>query len=287
MVVLMLLFMLPRLEGCENMKKGFAVLLCLFLLLVLVPKAVTNPDDSTYDPMADVNRDGIVDIHDLNRLGEAYGSSLVLPSEPSKTVVTVLSFDKEPPEVENARVAIIDPEVYKEAVDVKYTNSSGIVTFDLTPNMNYTAIAWSDSAYNYANFTTNSLNEASVMILLGEPSLPPIRSLPKEWIVVTVIDNETGSVFFTAEFCLVAYQMDHVEFDYPPPYTHFVYNYTNKGVFGYIGVMVIPPDWQFNEPHSLWALVHFHSVWGYIGCYGSYSPDANGCANVIVYVDLP
>jgi len=258
----------------------------LILALAFTQLAVTTSNNS-YDIMADINRDGIVDANDLARLGNAYGSSLILASEPNKTVVTVLSFDKEPPRVENSRVAIIDPEVFgfeSTTVDVDYTNSSGRVAFGLSSDKNYTAIAWSGSAYNYANFTTNSLGEASLLILLGEPSLPPIHSLPPGWIVVTVQNNETGSVIFDREFVIIVNQ---IEFD-PPS---FVSTSTGKGVFDetapYLGVVVIPPDWQFNEPHSDWGLVHYHATHGYIGCHGIYSPDENGCANVIVYVTPP
>jgi len=55
----------------------------------------------------------------------------------------------------------MNPEYYYQAVQVEYTNSAGIANFTLNPNSNYTAIAWSKTTYNHANFTTNSLGEAS------------------------------------------------------------------------------------------------------------------------------
>jgi len=254
-------------------------------LFVFVSFAVAEDNIGPYERIADVNKDGTIDILDLVEVGQAYGSNLTISSEPNKTVVTVLSFDKEPSEVENATVAIFDPELYRVAIDVQYTNSSGIATFELGSDKNYTAIAWYDLAYNYANFTTNSLGESSMLILLGEPSTPPIRSLPSGWIVVTVQNNETGSIVFDYGFVILVH---HIEVE---PGKGFFSTSMNKGVFvetePYLGVLVIPPDWQFNEPYSQWGLLHVHWSEGYIGCYGVYSPDENGCANVVLHVNPP
>jgi len=255
----------------------------LILVLVFTQLAVTTSNDS-YDIMADVNRDRIVDVNDLARLGNAYGSSLVLPSEPNKTVVTVLSFDKESPEVETATVAIVNPSTLDNQVDnpinVKHTNPSGIAAFELDSNENYTAIAWYGSAYNYANFTTNSLGEASTLIVLGEQSLPPIRALPQEWVVVTILENETGTIVSPGiDFALLIYR---IEFSGGSFVSEHVYNLFNKR-----GVVLIPPSWSFNKPYSRWGLVLMDAcgvIWE--DC-SVYSPDENGCANVIVYVTPP
>lgn len=258
------------------MKKIKLYLAGLIVVLVFTQIAVTSSEVSSFDYMADVNRDGIVDIHDLERLGEAYGSSLALPSETNKTVVAVLSFDKQPPEVENARVAIIDPEVFSpffgDAVAVQYTNSSGITTFDLGSNRNYTAVAWRGSAYNYANFTTNLLGEASILIMLGEPSLPPTRALPQGWVIVTFLDNETGSVIFE-EFMIKAYRL---WYSFPEGWLSEAI--TTLHTYG--GVIVLSPELPLNEPYSGYGL-RFRRADGLRGS-TTYSPDENGCANVVL-----
>jgi len=265
------------------MKKHIICLVGLIAILVSTQVALTTSDLSSYDLMADFNRDRIVDADDLARLCNAYGSSLVLPSEPNKTVVTVLSFDKDPPEVENATVAIIDTGVFTEwfgdAVDVKYTNSSGIATFELDCNNNYTTIAWSTSAYNYANFTTNSYGEASVLILLGEPSLPPIRELPKGWIVITLVNNETGILHFKGAMAVEQI----VRFD------EAEHSFISENVAWLItdgGVIVVPPDKPCNEPHSTWGLWLIYPTGEFVG-FSVYSPNENRSANVIFLVTPP
>ena len=267
------------------MKKIELSLVGLIVVLVFTQIVVTSSDVSSYDFMADVNRDGIVDVNDLAELGEAYGSSLVLPSELGKTVMTVLSFDKQPPEVENARVAIVDPNALdnqrNNPINVTCTNSSGIATFELSSNKNYTAIAWSGSAYNYANFTTNSLGEASVLVLLDEPSLPPIRSLPQGWIVVTFIDNETGSLSEPGTLGILI--VDYLNYSIMGGWATGGHAYQEKR---YGAIYVIPPENPANKPHSTYGLYVIHMIEDpdLIG-YSVYSPDENGCANVIVYVN--
>jgi len=266
------------------MKKHIICLVGLIAILVSTQVALTTSDLSSYDLMADFNRDRIVDAEDLARLCNAYGSRLVLPSEPNKTVVTVLSFDKDPPEVENARVAIVDPNTLDNQVNnpinVKHANSSGIATFELDSSKNYTAIAWSGSAYNYNNFTTNSLGEASVLILLGEPSLPPIRALLQGWVVVTVLENETGTIVSPGiDFALLIYRIEFCGDSFVSEYDYHVFN---KG-----GIVVIPPNLLFSKPYSRWGLVLMDQtgvIWK--GC-SVYSPDEEGCANVILYVTPP
>ena len=261
------------------MKKIGLCLVGLILALAFTQIVETSFYASSYDFMADVNRDNVVDVNDLARLGKAYGSSLVLPSIPNKTVVTVLSFDKEPPEVENARVAIVDPETldnqYDNPINVTYTNSSGIATFDLGPDQNYTALTWSGSAYNYANLTTNSLGEASVLILLAEPSLPPVRVLPRGWVVVTVINNQTGSLY--VGLCILV--VDNIEYN-PAENCYARTEVVARACYG--GVVVLPPAYPVNNPHSKYGLL-FVDQWGYRNC-TVYSPDVNGCTNVVLLV---
>jgi len=260
------------------MKKSRLCLAGLILALASIQIVETSFDASSYDLMADVNRDRVVDVNDLSRLGKAYGSSLVLPSITNKMVATVLSFDKEPPEVENARVAIIDPEVYKDAVDVAHTNSSGIATFDLSSNKNYTAIAWSGSAYNYANFTTNSLGEASVVVLLGEPSIPQTHELPEGWVVVSILDNDTGLPWIPAfnQGVLVTYSLTY---NSTGDWSGEEYSYE----FLSIGMYVLPvSSLHLHEPLSKWGI----GIWDSVGIHwGScvYSPNEDGCANIVVY----
>jgi len=258
--------------------------LCLIGLILVGSSfqiAASSSNPSSYDVMADVNRDRIVDVNDLSRLGKAYGSNLVLPSEAGKAVVTVLSFGKEPPEIENARVAAVDPELlhnqWENPINVTCTNSSGIATFDLSPNKNYTAIAWSASAYSYANFTTNSLGEASVMILLAEPSMLPVHALPEGWVVVTLLNNETNSLYFEEMRCAPQ---------------EIIFNQTSRRFYSEPivgglaingGVFVIPLDKSLNKPYSKMGLWIFN-VYGTTRGSPTYSPDEDGCANVVVYV---
>lgn len=263
------------------MKKRIPFSVVTILVLVFAQIAITSSDLSSYDVMADVNRDRIVDAEDLARLGNAYGSSLVLPSEPAKTVVTVLSFDRVPPEVENARVAIIDPEMLCDAENVTYTDSSGIATFELSPSKNYTAIAWSGSAYNYANFTTDSFSEASVPISLGEPSLPPIRSLPQGWIVVTILDNETRLPYYDPNL-MGYFRVDRLECTWPVGDIWSWENIFDTFISG--GVYVLPINFSnLHEPCSARGITFWDSTTGRPVSSGVYSPNEHGCANVILY----
>lgn len=253
----------------------------LFLVMSFV---VAENGIGPYDLMADVNRDGTVDILDLTQVGQAYGSNLTLAHEVNRTVVTVLSFDRNPPEVENARVAIFDPETflsyYGDAAAVNYTNSLGIATFDLDADKNYIAIAWSGSAYNYANFTTNSFGEACVLILLGELSLPPIRALPKGWVTVTLLDNETHELQFKGEYLL---SVDYITgYEMVEGERRFILERIAL-LWSEGGILALPPDLQLNGPHSKWGLVLWYGD-GTIVSLGTYSPDEIGCANVVLYV---
>jgi len=231
----------------------------------------------------DLNRDGTVDILDLTQVGQAYGSNLTLAQETNKTVVTVLSFDKSPPEVENARVAIVDPTTIDDQNDnpipVGFTNSSGIVVFRLGPNKNYTAVAWGETNYNYANFTTNSLGEASILIILGEPT-NPIKYLPSGWVMITLLDNETGQI--NHELLGIIVQ----EFAWNLTGHTWYWIATRDGFTGTFGVVLLRTWCLVNKPHSNMGI---YVIDPYGNDRGScvYSPDENGCANVILYVTPP
>lgn len=177
-------------QGDGNMNKIVVVILCLSLVVVLVPIAITNPDISTYDPMADVNRDGIVDVNDLSRLGQAYGSTGLAYQE-NKTVITV--FNETGP-IENARVAVFSIAGYEDVGEnpknISYTDSFGIADFTLDANANYTVIVWSGADYNYADFTTNLVGEASVSILIGKGT----KHLPTCWVTVSIINRTSGAL---------------------------------------------------------------------------------------------
>ena len=262
--------------------KNLVALLCLFLLLVLVPRAVMNPDASNYDPMSDVNRDKTIDVHDLSRLGKAYGSTQTIPTQPGKTTIYVYQLETDPPQVEDARVAIIDPNYgYPgyQASHVEYTDSLGLASFTLTPNKNCTAIAWSETTYNYANFTTNSLGEASVAIRLGHPHLPP------DWVTVTLVNKSSGELW--QEPVAIASVGELV-------YTHssdlgWVFAVVFINVFSagpFNGIFVIGPWGVLPNPINEPSKSYFVSVENPYGALArpAYTPDENGNANVIVYV---
>jgi len=162
----------------------------LFLVMSLV---VAEDSIGPYNPIADVNKDGVVDILDLVEVGQAYGSNYTLAHQTNKTTITVLSFENNNFSfVENALVAVFPGGGEGQW---KCTNSSGTVAFDLSVNASYVAIAWDDtrSSYNYADFTTDSSGEASVVIWLSYyPESSPIRSIPKGWIVMTFLNSTTG-----------------------------------------------------------------------------------------------
>lgn len=251
----------------DKMNKIIGVLVSVLLVSVLLPIATTSPDISTYDPLADVNRDRVVDVDDLYRVGQAYGSSQTLPFQQNKTVVYVYQLESDPPEVEGARVAIIDPAVCGDAVNVSYTDSSGIASFTLNSNSNYTAIAWSNTTYNYANFTTNEYGEASVIIKIGFPDLP------HDWVVNQIVDSSSGT--------LVQGTLDIYWFRLVLNPTggwdvlHTSFGSTDLGVF------VCDPLWGVNETGH-WVAFVFDSM-GYLTETG-FSPDENGTANVVIYI---
>jgi len=163
----------------------------LFLVMSLV---VAEDGIGPYNPIADVNKDGIVDILDLVEVGQAYGSNCTSMHQANKATVTVLSYENNDFSfAENALVAILGGES-----PWKYTNSSGTAAFDLSANGTYVAVAWSEdkSRYNYANFTTDSLGEAAVTIWLSQyPLSSPIRSMPRGWIVLLFFDNNTDQPY--------------------------------------------------------------------------------------------
>jgi len=180
--------------GEKRMLRKFVALglVGLFLAMTLV---VAQDSIGPYNPIADVNKDGVVDILDLVEVGQAYGSNYTLAHQTNKTTITVLSFENNTFSfVENALVAVF-PQTDHMNGQWKNTNSSGMVAFDLNANSSYIAITWDNnrSSYNYANFTTNSSAEASVIIWLSYYlQSSPIRSIPRGWVVMTFLDNRTG-----------------------------------------------------------------------------------------------
>jgi hypothetical protein len=178
----------------------------LFLAMTLV---IAEDSIGPYNPIADVNKDGVVDILDLVEVGQAYGSNYTLMHQANKTTVTVLSFENNNYSyIENALVAVF-PQGGEGQWN--YTDSYGIVAFGLIANSSYVAIAWDStrSNYNYANFTTNSFGEALVTIWLGYyPSSSPIRSIPRGWFVITFLDNTTGKPYMESGYYVNARFLD-------------------------------------------------------------------------------
>ena len=255
------------------MKRAFAILLCLVLLLVLVPRALTNPDGSTYDPMSDVNRDKTIDAYDLNRLGKAYGSTQTIPTQPGKTTIYVYQLETDPPQIENARVAVFNasnPYPYAiKVVQVSYTNSLGIASFPLNPNTDYTTIVWSRTTYNYANFTTNEAGEASVSLQMCFPRLPP------NWVVITV-KNLTSNELYEDWVSIILCQLLYIE-------STGKWEIQEDGIYilGEIsGIGICAYDWGIIAP-SHWVALADH--YGYLAEAG-YTADENGNANVVIYV---
>jgi len=185
---------------CLGEESMFRRLVALGLVGLFIVMSFVMAEDSIgpYNPIADVNRDGKVDILDLVEVGQAYGSNYTLMHQTNKTTVTVLSYENNNfAFVENALVAVF-PQGGSKDGKWNYTDSSGTITFDLNANSTYIAIGWNNDreSYNYANFTTDSSGEALVVIWLTYyPESSLIRSIPKSWIVITLLDNRTGKPY--------------------------------------------------------------------------------------------
>lgn len=169
-------------------------LVCLFLAFSFV---VAEDNIGSYNPNADVNRDGKVDILDLVEVGQAYGSNYTSLIEPNMTTVLVLSYgnNSQVVPVANAIVSVL----MNRGPHWKCANSTGIVTFDLSPNSSYYIMAWSPdyTEYNYANVTTNSQGEAFTIIWLSYLVSPnnspyPIQASPKGKAVVVIVDRNSS-----------------------------------------------------------------------------------------------
>jgi len=252
-----------------------SVALGLVFLFLAVSSTAENSIGS-YNPIADVNRDGTIDILDLVEVGQAYGSNLTLPTQSNHTVVYVYQLETTPSEVENARVAIIDPEHSYQAVQVNYTNSCGIVNFTLNPNSNYTAIAWSNTTYNYANFTTNEFGEASVAIQLGYPHLPP------NWVTITLINRTSGALWSVEVIVAIVeelvYNLTARVFEPKDGCSIFTHNFKGVLIVGpwYPTVPVTEPGKSYSVLVGAVVFPEATSV---------YTPDENGTANVVTYVE--
>jgi hypothetical protein len=244
----------------------------LFLAMSLV---VAQGNIGLYDRAADINGDGIVDIMDLTQVGQAYGSNYTLRSEANRTVVTVLSFDKDPPEVEGARVAVFVNEPPRlNSLDARYTNSSGIAVFELSPNTSYMAVGWNGSSYNYVDFHTDLFGEASVMILLGEPANPSIRKLPANYIFVTVLNRTTGLFHYVSGYANVI--VERLWYTYPEGWQTYV--------FGDLPLTL--PVFRFRDNQLVGNTGHGIIVRCQGQAIGSstFQTDDDASANVIVYV---
>jgi hypothetical protein len=261
------------------MKKSMAIALSLFMVLVLVPMPTTCLDNPSYDPMADVNRDGLVDVSDLQRIGHAYGSTGLI-HETGKTVIAVWN---ETSPIENVRLAIVgspwaNPEGIR-VLQVAHTDSSGIADFDLNVNTDYVCLAWSGSRYCYANFTTDEYSEASVRMLLDADR----KSLPYRWLVFTIVNKTTGD--------LVNQSSIDVLYMWSFRYDSASYGLVDDGYFSAalineIGVCIgWGIDWAGYNLTGRSVVVVAATIYGIWLQPGScFMTDENGNANVVVYV---
>jgi len=259
------------------MNKVIKVLACLFLVLVLLPEALTNPDISKYGPIADVNRDGIVDANDLSRLGQAYGSTGLVYEE-NKTVVT--AFNETSP-LEDVRIAIFSDGGAPDQIG--YTDSSGITDFTVSPNTDYTAIACSQANYNYENFATNSFGEASVGILLDNET----KRLPHNNIIIILV-NRTSGALWLGTVLVKAHKISRVDYyDHPADEFHFVEKMPDRwNIAGpSSGIWRIATAYirELHDPQSVLGLTCWRS--GDIAGFSVFTPDESGSANVVIYID--
>jgi hypothetical protein len=254
------------------MNKIILGMISLIFVLLFAQVAETSTSGPQYDLRADSNRDGVIDVLDLARLGNAYGSIHSPVYQPNKTIVQVLSLESDPAEVENARVAIIDPNSMYQAVQVGYTNLSGLVDFTLNTNANYTAIAWSSSTYNYANFTTNAYGEASISMRLSYPHLPP------NLVPITFVNTTSGALVETSPFVVARVSelvWDSTRQVYVPSYAY------SFGVAPFKGILIF---WPPATTPSRNYIVTLMNMYGIVIGRAAYTPDENGNANVVVYV---
>lgn len=247
-------------------------MLSVSLALMLVPIAITNPDISTYEPMADVNRDGIVDANDLSRLGQAYGSTGLVYQE-NKAVITVYN---ETSPIENARIAIFGDISAQIPDQIGYTNLSGTASFTLNPNTFYVAVVWSGSNYNYANFTTNSLGEASLSMPLEKST----KHLPPLWVVISIVNKTSGALVSGNEFHSVGWKITECEWQ-----GKFIGDLSTEAYLGtgYNGITIGLTSLGLTEPNSLWGFQCGTDVTAY--GFSVSALDQNGTANVVIYID--
>lgn len=261
------------------MKKIGLCLVGLILVVSFAGIAVTS-SDSSYDPMADVNRDGLVDANDLNRIGQAYGSTSLV-HQPGKTVISVWN---ETARIENARVAVFSGGQMPNHVG--YTNSLGIVNFTFSPNTDFTAVAWNRAKYNYANFTTDSYGEASVFIPLNNG----MKHFPPCWVVTTFINKTSGELlsgtYYTDVYNITGFENHGMGSEVV--WTSYAENAfstsdSNVGISAVTLNYVSGHDKRFFDSKQKWGFVVYNSGWSNVGnaiC----MPDENGNANVVIYV---
>jgi len=269
------------------------VVLGLVSLFLVVSFAVAEDSIGPYEPIADVNRDAAVDILDLVEVGQAYGSTYTPITQPNKTTITVFSYTSN-----FSYTPIADAFVWIFGHgNWETTNSSGVATFELGANGDYIAMAWSNdyASYNYANFTTNSLGEASVTIWLNHlpsPSMQPypIQAYPKGWTVIVILDNNTNLPYthqseIVADWCNFTYWCT-VETGCSMNYTQFYLGLFYNGFFAYY----FPGTWWGRIYHAPSKDIFFrtrHSPWGGPTLYnvGTYNPDSYGGAYVIATIN--
>ena len=247
-------------------------------LFLVISFAIAEDSIGPYNPVADVNRDGIVDILDLVEVGEAYGST-GLSYQENKTVITVYN---ETSPIENARVAVFPSSNWEywfsETEEIGYTNVSGIVNFTLNPNKNYTLIAWNKANYNYANLTTSSFGEASASILLSDS----LKRFPHNWTIIT-LHNRTSGELYSEYVDLWASNITRYEFDVGPYEIHFIGSITEE-FLGWVSGGILAHHSTVFTPHSIWGVVP-HDEYGIpLEAFSIFTPDENGNANVVIHI---
>jgi len=240
-------------------------------LFVVMSFVVAEDSIGPYNPIADVNKDGVVDILDMVEVGQAYGSTSLI-SIPNQTVITV--FNETSP-IKNARVAIFSGGSTPDKIG--YTDASGIANFTLNPNTNYTTVVWSGAAYNYASFTSNSFGEASESITLESTT----KHLPAQWVVVSIVNQSTGELVAIGETIatkLTRVEVPEGEFRFIGTWSDSIALLTNVN-----GISIGMTLYGYSEPNSSWGF----TVWNpyEIVAFAACSLDENGTANVVIPVE--
>jgi hypothetical protein len=271
------------------------VALCLIGLFLAMPFVVAQDSVGPYNPIADVNKDGVVDILDLVDVGQSYGSNCTSLIEPNMTTVLVLSYDNNSQvmPVANAIVSVLlndtnVPPHWKSA------NSTGMATFDLDPNRSYFIMAWSSdyTEYNYVSVTTNSQGEAFATIWLSYPLSPnnspsPIRTSPEEKAVVVIIDRNTSLPLSSKPGwpCNVFYLLKNVSVQQNPPRPdNYSMNFIGYTISDNYGIACFP----YVHPNIDYLVCLYTGIPpGYTMPICVFHTDQYGGAYTIVTIDYP